>query len=233
MFSHAFLAVTGPELKNVTPERVAYMACRFSPAGVGLVNLPESLPPGSLILLDDSMQIDPHQPEVVARQLGEVVERFSPVGVLLDFQRSVTQKALGMAEAICKALPCPVAASEAYAKVLGCPVFLSACPANVALERYLEPWKQGVYLEIAPGRMQIAVTEDGPSTVFLPAGGMENLGFYDEGLCCHYKAEVFDNRAVFTLQRSREDLEKFIVRAQDLGVVATVGLYQELVDWMQ
>ena len=212
------------------PERVAYMACRFSPSGVGLVNLPTSLPPGSLILLDDSMQIFGHRPEIVTSQLLEMAERFSPVGILLDFQRSVTQEAFAMAEAICKALPCPVAVSENYARDLGCAVFLSACPANVALEKYLAPWKQGIYLEIAPGRMQTTVTEDGASTVYLPAGETESLGLYDEELCCHYKTEISANRAVFTLQRNKEDLEMLIGKAKDFGVVATVGLYQELIN---
>ena len=128
------------------------------------------------------------------------------------------------------ALPCPVAASEDYAWALGCAVFLSACPVNVALEKYLQPWKQGIYLEIAPSRMQIAVTENGASTVCLPAGETESLAFYDEGLCCHYRTEIFPNRAVFTLQRSREDLERLIEKAKDFRVVATVGLYQELIN---
>ena len=229
MFSDAFLAVTGSELKKMQPNRVAYMACRFSPSGVGLVNLPEELPPGSIILLDDSMQIDRHSPEIVTKQLCGLVEQFSPAGVLLDFQQPVTREAFDMAAAICKALPCPVAVTEDYARKLACAVFLSACPANAALEKYLEPWKQEVYLEIAPGRMQIAITEDGASTFYLPAGETKSLGFYDEELCCHYKTEIFDNRVVFTLQRSREDLKKLMTQAQKLGVTAMVGLYQELI----
>ena len=83
------------------------------------------------------MQIFGHRPEIVTSQLLEMAERFSPVGILLDFQRSVTQEAFAMAEAICKALPCSVAVSENYARDLGCAVFLSACPANLALEKYL------------------------------------------------------------------------------------------------
>ena len=230
MFSEAFLAVTGAELKNATPKQVAYMACRFSPSGVGLVNLPENLPSGSLILLDDSMQIFGHNAEIVARQLCEVAEHFAPVGVLLDFQRSVTQEAFVMAQTICKVLPCPVAVSENYARDLDCAVFLSACPANVPLEKYLQPWKHGVYLEIAPGRLQIAVTEAGAEKIYLPVGETGSLQFQDTELCCHYKTEVSQNRAVFTLQRNKEDLEMLIEKARDLGVVATVGLYQELAD---
>ena len=230
MFSEIFLAMTAVEAKKALPDRVCFMSCRFSPYSAGLTNLPSELPPNSMLLLDDSMPPAGHDPKTVIEQLCGLVKQFSVCGVLLDFQREKTEVSNSMVHAILQALPCPVAVTEDYARDLGCLVFLSACPANVALEKYLQPWKQGVYLEIAPSRMQIAVTEDGASTVYLSAGETESLVFYDERLCCHYKTEVFENRAVFTFQRNREDLEKLIQKAQDLGVVATVGLYQELRD---
>ena len=229
MFSEVFLAMTAAECKKALPNRVCFMACRFSPYSAGLTNLPTELPPNSMLLLDDSMPPAHHDPKTVIGQLGELVRQFSVSGVLLDFQREKTEVCKAMAEAILQALPCPVAVTEDYARDLGCAVFLSACPANVALEKYLQPWKQGIYLEIAPSRMQITLTENGAEKVFLSVGETESLMFYDAGLCCHYKTEVSQNRAVFTLQRNKEDLERLIKKAQDCGVRATVGLYQELI----
>ncbi len=229
MFSEVFLAMTAAECKKALPNRVCFMACHFSPYSAGLTNLPTELPPDSMLLLDDSMPPADHDPKIVAEQLCELVRQFSVYGVLLDFQREKTEVSKAVVNAILQALPCPVAVTEDYAMDLGCPVFLSACPVNVPLDKYLRPWqKQGVYLEIAPGRTQITATEKGAEKAFLPVGETESLRFYDEGLCCHYKTEVFERRAVFTLQRSREDLEKLIGKAQDLGVTAVVGLYQEL-----
>lgn len=229
MFSEVFLAATSSEIKNGMPKRAAYMACRFSPSGTGLTNLPTELPENSLLMLDDSMQIAGHEPEAVTRQLCKLVEEFSPLGVLLDFQRPVTPESAEMGLAISRTLPCPVAATEDFARIIGCPVFLSACPVNKPLEKFLQPWrKQEIYLEIAPSRTQISVTEKGAEKTFLPAGETESLLFQDCQLYCHYKTEVLKNRAIFTLQRNRTDLEKLIAKAKDLGVTATVGLYQEL-----
>ena len=221
--------MTAAESKKARPNRVCFMACRFSPYSTGLTNLPTELPPNSMLLLDDSMPPTDHDPKTVIGQLGELVRQFSVCGVLLDFQREKTEVSKAMADAILQALPCPVAVTEDYARDLGCAVFLSACPANVALEKHLQSWKQGVYLEIAPGRMQITLTEKGAEQAFLPVGETGTLSFRDDRLCCHYKTEVSQNRAVFTLQRNKEDLEKLIKKAQDLGVIGTVGLYQELV----
>ena len=50
-----FLAMTAAETRNhsVLPPKIAWMACHFSPYGLGLSNLPQRLPPHALLLLDD------------------------------------------------------------------------------------------------------------------------------------------------------------------------------------
>ena len=224
MFSKVFLAGSGT---NPFPPRFAYMAAHFSPYGKGLSHLPEGLPEGSVILLDDSMEPKGHDPDMVAEQLAELVERFSPFGVLLDFQRSVTGELRAMAERIAKALPCPVGVTEGYAKNLGCPVFLPPPAVNKGLEDYIAHWKeQGVFLEIAPEGLEITVTEAGSHFASVPL--VPGLPLEDKRLHCHYNVEVLADKAVFTICRYREDLAALVQEAENLGVLGCVGLYSEL-----
>ena len=67
-----YLAMTAAEMagNSVLPDRMAWMACHFSPSGVGLSNLPHWLPPGSLLILDDSTPIHDHDPQRVASELS-------------------------------------------------------------------------------------------------------------------------------------------------------------------
>ncbi|MBE5762266.1 MAG: hypothetical protein E7334_09740 [Clostridiales bacterium] len=232
MFSKVFLAMTAREMENPLPNRVAYMACHFSPYGTGLSNAPLQLPKNSILLLDDSTPVENHDPDLVIQHLRELVDQFSLQAVLLDFQGNKNRQTADMAAAICSALPCPVAVSERYADNLDCPVFLSPAPANVSLQNHLSPWlDRGVYLEIAPGGLQITVTEQHNTSVPLPAGVIPTLSQQDEHLHCHYHIEVFPDRAVFTLHRAKEDLAVLADEAYSLGVRGTVGLYQEL-NWL-
>ena len=227
MFSHVFLAVTGREMEEYNPKRTAYLSCHFSPYGKGLSNLPNTLPPGSLLILDDSMPPEQHDPEIIYEELTGFIQQFSPKGILLDFQNKPTEKAKAMAAFLTQRLPCPVAATPAYAKELDCPVFLPPPPANRQLKDYLAPWqKQGIYLEIAPEALTITVTEKGSIVAQIPP--VYNLPLRNSRLHCHYNVSVFPDKAVFTLSRNKEDLQALIREAEKLGVHATVGLYWEL-----
>ncbi len=227
MFSDVFLAQTSGETARFPAAKIAYMACHFSPYGNGLSNLPESLPTGSILLLDDSMPPNGHDPQVVEKELKEIVGRLNIAAVLLDFQGQMQQETMDMAQHLVKTLPCPVAVTEEYARILGCPVFLSPTPVNAVLKDYIEPWlQQGVYLEIAPMVTCFTLTENGCTSLPIPSAG--ELPLHDERLRCHYKVEVFQDRAVFTLGRTGEDLAALAEGAKQLGVLGTVGLYQEL-----
>lgn len=227
MFSDVFLAMTGAELTDFHPKNTAYMACHFSPSGKGLSNLPSSLPPDSMLLLDDSMPPRGHDRSLAAKQLKEVIETFSVKAVLLDFQDKETDETRAMVSFLLDALPCPVAVTEKYAKALSCPVFLSPTPVNMSLKKQLAPWlQQGIYLEIAPMATQITVTEEGSTAV--PLLSVANLPLFDKKLCCHYQVEVSKDKAVFNLCRTKEDLAVLVKEAKQLGVMGTVGLYQEL-----
>lgn len=227
MFSDMFLAQTPGETGQFPVAKTAYMACHFSPHGKGLSNLPDRLPAGSILLLDDSMPPMGHDPLVVEAELKQIIGRFAITSVLLDFQGQMQQETMDMTQHLAKALPCPVAATEGYAKALGCPVFLSPTPVNMALKDYIDPWlQQGVYLEIAPETVQFTVTEDGCTSS--PTHCAEELPLADERLHCHYNVEVFPDKAVFTLLRTGEDLAALAEEAKQLGVLGTVGLFQEL-----
>ncbi len=227
MFSKVFLAITQRETGLTPPENTAYMALRFSSYNNGLSNMPDTLPPGSILLLEDSMPVCKHNPALVAEQLTQLADNFSPAAILLDFQNEATEESMQMVRFLLDALPCPVAITEVYAKAFRCPVFLSPVPVNKAPEVWLRPHlAQGVYLELAPETVQFTVTEKGCTAA--PAPPSENLPLYDGRLFCHYRTEVFSNRVVFTLGRTKQDLADLAEEAYRLGVRGVVGLYQEL-----
>lgn len=222
MFSRVFLAVSGRE--SEFPKRTAYMACHFSPGGSGLSNIPRFLPEGSILLLDDSMPVQGHDPSIVVQQLKDIVDRFSVWAVLLDFQRPPTEESSKMVAAILENTSCIVAVTPAYAKEDSA-VFLPPLPANKSLPEYLKPWKR-IFLELASEGLEITVTKDGSrvSAVY-PASP---LPLEDKRLHCHYSVKVFPGKAVFTLNRTQEDLADLAKEAEQLGVLGMVGLYQEL-----
>ena len=224
MFSQVFLAVTARELEAVRPKRTAYMACHFSAGGSGLSNMPHTLPEGSILLLDDSMPVQGHDPQIVAQQLSELVDRFSLQAVLLDFQRPPTAESQKTAAFILENCKCTAAVTPAYAKE-GFPVFLPPPPVNKSLKEYLKPWNK-VFLELASEGLEITVTKEGSRFYYLSP--TSSLPLTDKRLHCHYGVTVFPGKAVFTLSRSREDLAELAREADELGVLATIGLYQEL-----
>lgn len=227
MFSKVFLAITQREIGLTPPENLAYMALRFSSYNNGLSNMPDTLPSGSILLLEDSMPVCKHDPVLVASQLTQLVDRFSLSAILLDFQSKATEESMQMVHFLLDVLPCPVAATEVYAKVFNCPVFLSPVPVNKAPDVWLRPHlAQGAYLELAPETVRFTITEKGCTAT--PATPTKDLPLYDGRLFCHYRTEVFPDRVVFTLGRTKQDLANLAKEAHCLGVRAVVGLYQEL-----
>ena len=77
-----FLAMTATEMYRNTslPEKTAWMACHFSPYGLGLSNLPKELPPGSLLIVDDITPPHGHDPVFIAEQLIGCVDQFQCSG---------------------------------------------------------------------------------------------------------------------------------------------------------
>lgn len=226
-----YLAMTAAEIRGNSefPPNIAWMACHFSPYCTGLSNLPRELPPGSLLILDDITPIHGHDPEEIGFQLKERTEMLECCGILLDFQRPDCAEAAALAKYLAEALPCPVAVSEPYAQGLTCPVFLPPVPPAVPLTDYLAPWQgREIWLEMALDGEVITLTSEGASATNLPSGETNEGGHVEEKLHCHYHIQIEEELARFTLFRTREDLEKLMEEAAELGVANAVGLYQEL-----
>ena len=226
-----YLAMTAAEIGSFAPlpPNIAWMACHFSPYGTGLSCRPQTLPPGSLLMLDDITPIHGHDPKVITEQLLERVEALGSAGVLLDFQRAGDPHTRGLVQALAGAFPCPVAVSEAYAGNLDSPVFLPPPPLHVPLAEYLSPWQgREVWLEMALDGEVITLTEAGAAFGPLAVEDAFEDGHREETLHCHYRIDVEENTVRFTLQRIREDLEELLEEAEALGVTTAVGLYQEL-----
>ncbi len=223
-----YLARTAAEMAgNPVYEPAAYMACHFSPGGPGLSNLPTELPPGAMLILDDSTPMDSHDPDLILKQLAEQVERHRCESVLLDFQRPGIDAQRELAELIASTLPCPVGVSELYTKGLTCPVFLSPLPPDRPLSEYLAPWDgREIWLEAALDGITLTLTEHGCTAS--PLIDFPENGLYDDRLHCHYAIETDEASANFQLWRTREDLEALLSQAETAGVTKAIGLWQEL-----
>ena len=226
-----FLAMTAAEIRNISvmPEKIAWMACHFSPYGLGLSNLPKALPSGSVLMVDDVTPPHGHDPGVLAEQLAKCVEKWNCIGVLLDFQRGGCEETKAITEYLADVLPCPTVVSEAYAQNLACPVFLPPVPPSVSLKTYLEPWQgREIWLELGLEGEMLTLTESGCNVTSLPYPDLDAQGFVEEKLCCHYQIAANEKSARFTLWRTKKDISKLLDETIRLGITNTVGLYQEL-----
>ena len=232
MANPPYLAMTAAEFSrcNDLPPRLAWMACHFSVYGRGISNVPRALPKGSMLILNDRIEPVGIDPELVARQLHDVVENLECGGLLLDFQRPDEPETAALVKHLLQHLPCPTSVSHFYAKDLDCPVFLPPVPIDTPVEEYLVPWAgRDIWLEAALGGCILELTESG--CVQKPL--LEPIwdGHTDETLCCHYQIDLGDT-ATFRLHRTESDLKQLLRRAESLGVTHTVGLYQELGDFL-
>ena len=231
MAMEPILAMTAAEIRKnpVLPPKIAWMACHFSPYGLGLSNLPEALPPDSLLIVDDVTPPHGHDPVLIAEQLCGCVRALQCCGVLLDFQREGSEETKAIAAHLAAALPCPAAVSSCYADGLECPVFLPPVPPSVPLEEHLLPWKnREIWLELGLEGEVLTLTEQGCEVTPLPCPDWEAEGFSDDALHCHYTIETTEKSAGFTLWRTRNDLKELLADAESLGISVAVGLNQEL-----
>ena len=233
MAMEPILAMTAAEMRNISdfPPRIAWMACHFSPYGLGLSNLPQRLPPGSLLILDDCTPPCRHDPGLVTEQLTLCAETLECCGILLDFQRAGQEETQVLAKHLASTLPCPVAVSECYGTELDCPVFLPPVPPSVPLEEHLFPWKdREIWLELGTEGETLTLTEDGCTATPLPCPDPDKEGFTNETLFCHYTMDTTEKAARFTLWRTKEDIHNPLQQAENCGVTNFVGLYQQ---WYQ
>ena len=222
-----YLAMTAVEIRAAPtlPEELAYMACHFSPYGTGLTGAPEVLPKHSMLILNDRIPFCGHDASQIADQLCRWVQQLACDCMLLDFQRSDTPSSLG--DFLAGALPVPMAAPPNFAKHGSFPVFLPPAPPDQPLDVYLQPWTgREIWLETTPELHLLTLDPQGCHREILPVPESEVYPFSDTGLYCHYRTEVFPDKAVFTLRRTPEDMAQRLSRAESLGITRTVSLYQ-------
>ena len=230
-----YLALTAAEFQNCSslPGHTAWMACHYSSYGLGLSNRPQTLPKGSMLILNDRTPPMGHNPELITRQLSESVSTFQCGSVLMDFQRPDIAENSAVVRELVAALPCPVGVSEPYAHGLDCPVFLPPIPPHISLEEFLSPWRgREVWLEAALVGEVITVTEQGAVFESAPSTGQAEHCLADKKLHCHYRIEPEETRIRFHLFRTQEDLAQLLSAAESQGVTQAVGLYQELSDFV-
>ena len=223
-----YLAQTAAEMAgNPHSGHPAWMACHFSSGGKGLSNLPEMLPAGAMLILDDSTPLDGHDPALIAAQLSEVIAGQRCESLLLDFQRPLIPGQQELAKLLIASLPCPVGVSEAYARALACPVFLSPVPPDQRLSDHLTPWQgREIWLEAALDGLMLTLTEAGCSVEALC--DFPEDGLAEDMLHCHYTIETAADSAIFRLWRTRADLENLLKEAEARNITKAIGLWQEL-----
>ncbi len=224
-----YFGMTGAEMgeKRDFPGKIAWMACHFSPYGTGLSNIPQTLPEGSMMILNDRTPVCGHDPKLVAEQMAQIVDAHKCCAVLLDLQREGVSETAAIAKAVADALPCPVGVTEYYARELDCPVFLSPVPPHILPAEHLSPWQgREIWLEAALEGVEMIVTADGSSVT--PLRDAATPVHAEPGLFCHYDILAESDRIRFRLFRTPEDLFSLLDAVTPYGVTRAVGLYQEL-----
>ena len=225
-----YLAMTQGEFLHCPqlPEHIAWMESSFSPSGAGLSQLPHTLPPNSLLMVTDQYPPQNHDSGIIVEQLKKAAEDFSLCGVVLDFQRPYCEELSMIADAICDTLPCPVALTPTYRKDQAA-VFLPPIPEYQSAKAYLAPYGgQEIWLETELRGLKMTVTADGCTSEPLESALQGNI--FEDSLCrCHYTIDVVEDRAIFSMQRTENDLQALLSDAETMGVTKALGLYQQQV----
>lgn len=227
MILPVYLALTQEEFYKSLPQGIysAWMACEFSSSNPGLSNLPPTLPPGSMVILNDAKPLQSHREDRIAGQLRDC----GAESILLDFQRPYDPQLLRLAEYILAHVPCKVGITPPYAKSLHCPVFLPPIPLNKTPGAYLTPWRdREIWLDTTFDAAEICVTPQGSRISPLQTPKRGNPVFIDRRLHCCYHTAIFKQAVCFTLYRTKETLGTLLASAKKYGVTRCIGIYQEL-----
>lgn len=223
-----YFAMTAAELSSCTafPTHVAWMACHFSSSNKGISNLPEALPAGSMLILDDSFPPNGHDPALVRKQLHEAAHTFRCSSILLDLQRPKNQETAAIIAAIVQDPPCPVGLPPDYARP-GLPILLPPVPLDTPIEAYLAPWTGAeIWLELAPECAGSRIDATGCAPVLPPCP--RDTPWWDEQLHCHYAMALAPDHIDLFLHRTAEDIPGLLTQGKALGITKAVGLWQEL-----
>ena len=226
-----YLAATAGELYGdaLTDQKIAYMACHFSLYTTGLSNVPDLLPPGSMLILNDQIPIGGHDPYQIKEQLEQTVERLSCDSLLLDFQRPGNKETAKLCSLLAAELSCPLGISHHYAKGLDSCVFLPSPPLDMPLDEYIKPWEGStLWLEAALETAEFVITDHGCQVTPLPYEPPPGETFIEESLHCRYRCETGNDAIRFFLYRTQDQLPFLLEEAEALGIEKSIGLYQQL-----
>ncbi len=223
-----YLALTPEELAQCSapPKHTAWMACHFSFYGTGLSNIPKKLPPDSMLILNDRVRLQRHDPEQILQELLQAVELLHPAGLLLDLQEAPTSLSEKIVTTLAEDLPCPVGVPQAYAHCSDGPVFLAAPPLDIPLQIYAAGWDgRELWLEAATETAMIRVTETGAEYAVYPLP--DTPAFQDSSLCCGYRLTASEDTLTVQLYRDQKNVADLLCKADELGFSRAIGLYQQ------
>ena len=225
-----YLALTAGELQgNAFEGKLAYMACHFSLYTTGLSNIPQPLPPGSMLILNDQIPISGHDPHRIAAQLRQAIEEFSCDSLLLDFQRPGNAETAQLCRLLSTEIPCPLGISHCYAGDLESAVFLPPPPLDMPLPEYIAPWSgRRLWLEAALEAAEFTLTSDGCTVTPITYERVQEQAFIDEMVHCRYRCRVDPDSIRFHLYRTADQLKVLLEEADHLGIEKSIGLYQQL-----
>ena len=219
-----YLAITGEEIAQIgiIPENAAWMFCPFSAEAMDVFDF---APAGKILVLTDADSSENTDPERIIQMLA----RLEPEAILLDFQRSENIDNAAFAKKLKKTLSCPVILPPDLAEKLDGPVFLPPVPLHTSLKNHIAPWKErAIWLDISTEGEKITLTEAGASFETQLCFSPPEKGHQEERLHCHYSISLKEDAAIFTLWRTKEDMLSLLTEAENRGIRAAVGLYQEL-----
>lgn len=223
-----YLAMTAEEMAAAPlPPHLAWMACHFSPYSTGLVNLPEDLPKGSLLILNDRTPIHGHKPEQVCEELALVIETFSCCGLLLDFQNHSCAEAAELVQYLSNNLPCKIGIPAEYQSE-NAAVFLPPIPTDILPKDYLAPWKgHEIWLEMSSEGQTLSLTSNGTTALPNRVTSFPSAHI-DPELHCHYHIASGSQSVSFHTWRTGKDIVSMLDKAEKYGIAKAIGLYQEL-----
>ena len=225
-----YLAMTAAEISaaDQLPPHTGWLACHFSSYSTGLSNLPRSLPPDSMIIINDRIPLHHHDPEYILDQCLQLYESLIPAYFLLDLQRPGDDLARQITQLLSAKLPCPVGVSSLYGKELCCPVFLPPPPMHMPLAEYLLPWKgRPIWLEAVTEGAVITVDTNGCQFHATAPIDLPEPLFEERTLHFLYHTELLDHAVSFQLLRDQQRLQDYLQHAEELGVTLAAGLYQQ------
>lgn len=223
-----YLALSAADFRGCSPlpPHIAWLSCRFSPYGSGLINLPKQLPPDSLCILEDSTPMAAHSIPNISAALSVLLSENRCRGLILDFQRQENAREHQLAAELSKVLPVPVAAPPEFASQ-DCILFLPPAPPETPLQTYLKPWHgRRVWLDTAPNACTLVLSEAGcriDRNRPFPGG----KSFLDSATASRYHIALTNGCAEISLCRDAQTLPVFLEQAGALGVELAVGLWQE------